>query len=138
MSTTTLVDTGPLVALLRSSDNAHRRCVAQLRQFREPLVTCWPVLTEACWLLRSDVRQIRALFGYLTEQIVVIEELDAAAPARLVDFFARYSDHEPQLADAALMYLAERDEIETMFTLDRRDFSFYRTTDNRAMTIVPA
>ncbi len=42
-----------------------------------------------------------------------------------------------QIADAALMYLAEREGIDTLFTLDRRDFSIDRTTDGRALRIVP-
>jgi hypothetical protein len=35
------------------------------------------------------------------------------------------------------MLIAEREEIGTVFTLDRRDFSVYPTTDGRALTIVP-
>jgi len=30
-------------------DAAHGRCVDQLTQFREPLVTCWPVIAVAGW-----------------------------------------------------------------------------------------
>ena len=35
------------------------------------------------------------------------------------------------------MFIAEREGIGTVFTLDRRDFSVYRTTDGRALTVVP-
>jgi hypothetical protein len=35
------------------------------------------------------------------------------------------------------MYIAERESIGTVFTLDRRDFSIYRATDGRALNIVP-
>ena len=38
----------------------------------------------------------------------------------------------PNMADAALMYIAEQERFDTVFTLDRRDFSVYRTTDGRA------
>jgi predicted nucleic acid-binding protein len=43
----------------------------------------------------------------------------------------------PQVADAALVYLAGREKIETVFTLDRRDFSVYRASGRRALSIVP-
>ena len=40
---------------------------------------------------------------------------------------------ESRLADAALVHLAERENIDTIFTLDRRDFSIYRTASNRVL-----
>jgi hypothetical protein len=35
------------------------------------------------------------------------------------------------MADAAVMYIAEQEGIDTLFTLDRRNSSVYRTTDGR-------
>ena len=49
----------------------------------------------------------------------------------------QYEDIRPQLADAALVYLAGREGIDTIFTLDRRDFAVYRSTHNRAFRILP-
>jgi hypothetical protein len=41
------------------------------------------------------------------------------------------------LTDAALAYLAEREQVRTVFTLDRRDFSVIRLKRNRALKIIP-
>ena len=49
----------------------------------------------------------------------------------------KYEDIRAQIADASLMYVAEHEQIETIFPLDRRDFSVYRTSKNRALTILP-
>jgi predicted nucleic acid-binding protein len=49
----------------------------------------------------------------------------------------QYRSLDPQFADAMLVYLAARENIETIFTLDRRDFSVYRTARGRAFRIVP-
>jgi predicted nucleic acid-binding protein len=49
----------------------------------------------------------------------------------------KYEDIRPQLAHAALVYLAQREGIDTIFTLDRRDFAVYRNLRKRAFRIVP-
>jgi predicted nucleic acid-binding protein len=49
----------------------------------------------------------------------------------------KYRNIRPQLADAALVYLAERDSFDTIFTLDRLDFSVYHAGRNRAFLIIP-
>ena len=42
-----------------------------------------------------------------------------------------------QLA-AAVVYLAGRDGIDTIFTLDQRDFAVYRSSRKRPFQIIPA
>jgi predicted nucleic acid-binding protein len=73
----------------------------------------------------------------LDSGLVQIADLDQTAVPWIIGFLERYASAEAQLADAALMYLAEREGIDTVFTLDRRDFSIYRTTDGRALSILP-
>jgi len=48
----------------------------------------------------------------------------------------RYWNIKPQLADAALVHLAARDGLDTIFTLDRRDFSIYRLPRGRTFRII--
>jgi predicted nucleic acid-binding protein len=50
---------------------------------------------------------------------------------------SKYRRLKPQLADAALVHLAGRENIDTVFTVDRRDFLDYRRSRNRAFRIVP-
>jgi hypothetical protein len=45
-----LCDTGPLVALIDQDDSFHTSCVAALLP-AEPLLTTWPCLVEAMYLL---------------------------------------------------------------------------------------
>ena len=49
----------------------------------------------------------------------------------------RYQSLGAQLADAALVYLAEREDTDQVFTLDRRDFSVYRFGRNRRLRLLP-
>jgi predicted nucleic acid-binding protein len=52
-----LVDTGPLVATIDADDDFHETCVALWRQLHEPLLTVWPVTTEAMQLVGSSLAQ---------------------------------------------------------------------------------
>ena len=54
----------------------------------------------------------------------------------LMNFYERFGEHAPDLADAVLVYLAERDGVEMIFTLDFQDFAIYRTSDNRALEVL--
>lgn len=137
-SNTVLIDTGPIVALLRRNDADKARCEATMEKLPTPLVTTWPVITEVCWLVRREPDGVAKLFDGLRVGLLAIGALDEGAPAWIAAFMARYRSIGAQLADASLAYLAERLDIRTVFTLDRRDFSVYRLRGNRALRVVPA
>jgi hypothetical protein len=63
--------------------------------------------------------------------------LDEEAAPWISSFIKRYADIGAQLADACLVYLAEREGIDTVFTLDRRDFTVYRFGKNKSFTLIP-
>jgi predicted nucleic acid-binding protein len=135
-----LVDTGPLVAILSSVDEHHAACVKALHQLPGPLLSCWPVITEAVWLLRSHPRAVQQLLRSVSEKpggFLELLPLAGAEASSIADVMKRYEDARPQLADAALVYLADREGIDTIFTLDRRDFAMYRSKLNRGFRIVP-
>lgn len=132
-----LLDTGPLVAILSRRDDYHAVCVEQLRQLSPPLLTCWPVLTEAAWLLRKEPLAIQRLFQGFETGLLKLLALDEAAAPWIAAFLHRYRELGAQLADACLVYLAEHEKIEAVFTLDRRDFSVYRLNDKRSLNILP-
>ncbi len=135
---TSLLDTGPLVALISKDDADHGQCVEAFQALTEPPLTCWPVITEAAWLLRHHLEHVETMFDFAVEGVIVIQQIDVHKFALWLNrFFASYHDQTPQLADAALMYLAEQTGINTILTLDRRDFGIYRTLSGRSLTILP-
>lgn len=132
-----LVDTGPIVAVLLESDEHHEACVEQLHHVRCPLLTCWPVITEAAWLLRAypqAIRKLLASFHGRPFEIVPLGELDLPGIAAIL---AKYAGLGIQLADASLVYLANREGIEIMFTLDRRDFGVLRLAHGKKLRLIP-
>ena len=132
-----LVDTGPLVAILSSVDQHHETCVETLRQLPGPLFSCWPVITEAAWLLRAFPRAVQQLLRSTNSGLLELLSLASAEAKDLAEVMKTYHDIRPPLADAALVYLARREGIDTIFTLDRRDFSVYRSARKRPFHIVP-
>jgi hypothetical protein len=47
-----LADAGPLIALIDKADQeTHRKCLSVFRSLKKPLLTTWPCLTDAMYLL---------------------------------------------------------------------------------------
>ncbi len=132
-----LVDTGPLVAILSSADQYHQVCIAALHELPGPLFSCWPVITEAAWLLRRSPGLVTDLLRSVGTGFLELLPLSSLEAEALAELMARYASLRPQLADAALVHLANRDDFDTIFTLDRRDFSIYRSAKNRPFHIIP-
>lgn len=51
----TLIDAGPLFALLDRREALHTVCVATLPQISTPLITTWPCFTEAMYLADASL-----------------------------------------------------------------------------------
>jgi predicted nucleic acid-binding protein len=132
-----LVDTGPLVAIMSRADEHHKTCVEALRDLPGPLFSCWPVITEAAWLLRGRAGAVQQLLGGISEGFLELLPIESAEAAKIGMLMKKYGNIRPQLADAALVYLAERDGFDVIFTLDRWDFSVYQAGRKRAFRIVP-
>ena len=132
-----LVDTGPIVAILTESDEHHEACVEQLHHIRGPLLTCWPVITEAAWLLRAYPHAIRKLLSSFHGRLFELVPLSETDLAGIAAVLAKYEGLRIQLADAALVHLANREGIETMFTLDRRDFGVLRLAHGKKLRLIP-
>jgi len=132
-----LVDTGPLVAILSRQDKHHADCVSALRDMPGPLLSCWPVITEAAWLLRKSPRAVQQLLHSIDGSFLELLPLAGAEAESIAALMKRYQDIHPQLADVALVYLAGREKIDAIFTLDRRDFSIYRSGRRSSFRLVP-
>jgi len=132
-----LVDAGPLVALLDRSDLHHAACKRALESIRIPLTTVWPVVAEAMYLLGFSFRAQEALFEMLENGAVSILSLNAPDLPRIRALMKKYRDLPMDLADAALVRVAERERIPDVFTVDRRDFKLYRPQGIGRFNILP-
>lgn len=133
-----LVDAGPMVALIDRSDPDHRACVTALQTLRGPLVTVWPAFTEAMYLLGRSWQAQRALWSRLETGALALAPLDEDDAPRMRELMEKYRDLPMDLADAALVRVAERASLTDVFTLDRKHFTRYRPGRRRRFSIVPA
>jgi uncharacterized protein len=67
----------------------------------------------------------------------VLLQLNAADLPPIAAILKQYQSLGPQLADAALVHLANREQTNRVFTLDRRDFSVFRDAQNRPFELLP-
>ncbi len=137
MTDRSLIDTGPLVAIYSEDDAERERCSTALTKLSPPLLTCWPVLTEAAWLLRKRPDALLRIFRGFEDGLFALPPLNADDLPAIAAILRRYEDIGLQLADATLAYLADREGIRTVFTLDRRDFTIIRLKRNRALRLIP-
>lgn len=133
-----LVDAGPLVALLDRGDSQHQACVAALQTVRDPLVTVWPAFTEAMYLLGGSWRAQKALWSRLETDALSLVPLGESDAPRMRELMEKYRDLPMDLADAALVRVAERETLTQILTLDKKHFRVYRPGRRRRFSMVTA
>ncbi|MDN5874260.1 MAG: hypothetical protein L0H29_07770 [Sinobacteraceae bacterium] len=130
---TTLIDSGPCIALFDASDNWHRRVVSFMSDFRGQLMTSWAAITEVSHMLDFNL-QVQLDFLEWIERgavkLALIEQTEIYAIRRMMH---KYTDVPMNLADASLLYLAEREGIKNVVSIDS-DFSIYRTRKKQPLT----
>ena len=132
-----LVDAGPLIALIHEDDNEHQRCREAFAALNEPLGTVWPAVAEAMHLLSFSWRAQEALWEMIETGAVEILPLGIDDVPRMKELMRKYRDLPMDLADAALVRVAERERLRRIFTLDRRDFQIYRPSRIGRFVIFP-
>ncbi len=129
-----VVDTGPLVAYSCAGEARHDWAVRQFANFAPPLITCEPVMAEACFLLaRRGVPNWRLLEKLEQGALRIGLRLDAEARA-IGALMRRYGDVPMSLADACLVRLAELTGL-PVCTLDS-DFAIYRAHRRQRLVLL--
>jgi predicted nucleic acid-binding protein len=133
-----LVDAGPLVALIDRGEADHERCLGILSNLVAPMVTTWPALTEAMYLLGSAAgwNGQAALWKLLERGDLQLVPLDDALLSRSRALMTRYRNVPMDLAGATLVAAAESWGLTRIFTLDR-DFRIYRWKGKRRFELLP-
>lgn len=134
----TLVDAGPLIALIDAGEADHELCVTTLRSIQLPLLTTWAAFTEAMYLVgrAGGWPGQRALWQLALNEDLEIAEQSTESAGRIAKLMERYADRPMDLADATLVALAEERNTKRIFTLDA-DFSIYRLHGRARFELLP-
>jgi predicted nucleic acid-binding protein len=134
-----IVDTGPLFALAHESDYYHDAIKKYLLKRRDTLLVPLPVVTETCIVLLDRLGP-EAEFIFLrsiAKKELHVEQVSDSDFTRIAEILEQYREAEFGMVDAATMAIAERLKIDTVLTLDRRDFGIYRPRHCPAFHLVP-
>ena len=123
-----LADTGFWLALANRRDRYHGAAVVALAALREPLITTWPVMTETCHLLATQLGPDAQLtfLQNAARGAFQIFALEASHLPRIAVLTEQYRALPMDLADASLVVLAESLGTAKILSTDRRDFAAYR------------
>ena len=133
-----LLDTGPIVAIFDASDDYHNLCVELLKNVDESLITTWPVLTEAFYLLGFSWKAQDNLWEFIQRGGVEILSMNDKQQTRCRQLMEKYADLPMDLADGSLVVLAESKKIKKIFTLDHKDFQIYKPARIKSFTLLPS
>jgi len=135
MARPVVVDTGPIVALVRSDDQFHAWVLRVIAGLSPPLLTCEAVVAEAWFLLGRTHGGREALAGLLDHELVRVAFRFDDERKRVVELMRKYADVPMSPADACLVRMCELSDGYAVLTLDS-DFAVYRKLRDQAVPVI--
>lgn len=89
------------------------------------------------YMLSSSLEAQERLWHSVEIGTLLITDLSVEDCSRVRYLMRKYRDLPMDLADASLVAVAERERINRIFTIDRRDFSIYKPAGMRRFEIIP-
>lgn len=133
-----LCDTGIIVSALDPHDNDHDLCLDILKTVSAPLMTTWPCLTEAMYLVgaRAGNRGQEKLRQNIERGVFDMFSPTFAHALRACELMRRYEDIPMDFADASLVVAAEILDLTRILTFDAH-FYAYRINGKTPFVVTP-
>lgn len=135
---TAIADTGFVVALLNRQDQ-HHASVVTIYQKHQRIALPQPALTEIAYLVGRDagIPVVVQFLRSLPQSRFQVVNLSSTDSQRVADILETYQDSKIDFVDACVMAIAERLKLQTVLTLDRRDFTIFRPKHCKAFELLP-
>ena len=137
MAADALVDTGAIIAMLDERDPWSRICRETFQSLRLPLLTSQAVLTELFNLVGGDRREMEGVWTFVRSGALKLADIQDSELGEIHTLMSRYWDRPMDFAHATLVYLAKRESLSTIFTVDHDDFETYRIEGRRRFRVLP-
>jgi len=128
-----LIDSGPLIALFDRSDKYHVASIEFIKQNKSQLITTIASITETLNLLDFSRDAQIDFLAWVNAGAVTIENVTSDDFTRIKELTIKYSDLPMDFADACLVLLGEKLNINSIATIDR-DFDIYRLKGKKTFT----
>ena len=102
------------------------------------MLTSEAVLTELFHLVGDTRSEMEAAWRFVRSGAVVLGTIEDAELQHVHGLMSRYWDRPMDFADGTLVYLAKREFLSAILTVDHADFATYRIAGKRRFSIVMA
>ena len=133
------MDSGPLYASIDADDAYHSACLELLTRHPGPLIVPQLVIAEVAYFIEKWLgadREVR-LVADLSRGVFQTEPVQSADWVRVGQLLWRYRTLRLGIVDASVIAAAERLQITTVATLDRRHFAVVRPHHVEVLTLLP-
>jgi predicted nucleic acid-binding protein len=137
MAVSALIDTGVLLGLVDEEDEWHHASVEAFHSVPLPLITTEAVLAELFHLTYRNLRDVRGIWRLLDSGAVQIRPIQNDELPQIRTLMEGYADRPMDFADATLVYLAAREGLSLILTVDHDDFETYRIGGRKRFSILP-
>jgi uncharacterized protein len=134
-----ILDTGPIVAYLDSSDPDRPRCRRLIEETKELRIIPAPVLVEVDYFaaVRAHPRVMVSFLNDIVNDSFRVEELAPSDYERVRDLCESYADSDIGFVDAAVLAVVERLNEPKVATLDHRHFRMLRPRHVESLILLP-
>ncbi|MEP6831841.1 MAG: PIN domain-containing protein [Gemmatimonas sp.] len=136
---TVIADTGPLYALIDRTDAWHERVMAWWQDAPRSVLVPVTVLPEVSYLLmtRIGTRAENAFIRAVADGEFVVEPLEFDDIDRAANIMSQYGDLPLGFVDATVVAMAERLDVQSVLTTDRKHFGVIQPLHRKRFQLVP-
>ncbi len=133
-----IADTGFIVALTNISDSKYD-VVKDIYLKQQNILMPQTVLAEVAYLIgrEAGIKKVATFLKRISSSRFSLITLTTEDILRIAEILEQYVDSRIDFVDASIMAMAERFNINTILTLDYRDFSLFRPKHCDAFILLP-
>jgi uncharacterized protein len=128
----TIIDSGPLIALFDGSDKYHNDVLNFMKEYKGKLITSWAIITEVSHMLDFNLQVQIDFLKWCEVGGIEVYNITQDEISNIRVMMEKYIDIPMDLADGTLMYIANKQNIKNIVSIDS-DFDIYRTLKKQSL-----